>query len=608
MPFEAETIGMCKIGVWRHRRDLFFGLFLLVCIYLFNRTSVTPESLALKNEVVIRPPQAWEETAAQVRRAFLHAYHGYERYAAPHDELRPRTNTYSDQFNGWGVTVFDSLDTMLIMDLKNEFTRAIEMVENSEFSLPEGEFAPYFETVIRYLGGLLSAYAISENKLFLERADDLATKLAPVFNTTSGMALFGVNPTDGRTVGPEIGILAEIATLQLEYTYLAKLTGKKDHFTRASTLLRTFENADLQRTGGMFPISWNLTSGQPHDDHLSVGAQADSAHEYLLKQYLMTAKSDKASLKMYIRATTHIITKLLYMTPNRHLLYVTDQKVDQSGTTYPTHIFEHLSCFLPGLLALGAHTLPLDKLDSLGINLEDISERGRYSDAARNYEMLIQYDLKKLHLWAAEGLAQTCWLTYADQETGLGPDEVVMTTPEPKKVWDARLGVWRVQRQDLLWIDAMKKWKKSGSRGVPPGLHDTKPISYERDGSKIRKDYALRKTEYLLRPETVESLYILWRVTGDLRWRERGRQIFHAIEKEAKTPSGYASLRSVVVSPAPLNDDMPSYFLAETLKYLYLLFVNDDPIPLEKWVFNTEAHPFPVFEWTETERQHFSIH
>lgn len=46
-----------------------------------------------------------------------------------------------------------------------------------------------------------------------------------------------------------------------------------------------------------------------------------------------------------------------------------------------------------------------------------------------------------------------------------------------------------------------------------------------------------------------------------------------------------------------------SYFLAETLKYLYLLFLDDDIVPLEKWVFNTEAHPLPVFDWSESERE-----
>ena len=50
-----------------------------------------------------------------------------------------------------------------------------------------------------------------------------------------------------------------------------------------------------------------------------------------------------------------------------------------------------------------------------------------------------------------------------------------------------------------------------------------------------------------------------------------------------------------------------SYALAETFKYLYLIFLDHDPLPMDKWVFNTEAHPFPIFEWSEKEKRRYGL-
>jgi hypothetical protein len=70
-------------------------------------------------------------------------------------------------------------------------------------ALPQARKAPFFETSIRHLGGLLSAYALSHNPILLERAHDLGNRLAPVFNTRSGLALFDVNTvTCVRTRSP----------------------------------------------------------------------------------------------------------------------------------------------------------------------------------------------------------------------------------------------------------------------------------------------------------------------------------------------------------------------------------------------------------------------
>ena len=102
----------------------------------------------------------------------------------------------------------------------------------------------------------------------------------------------------------------------------------------------------------------------------------------------------------------------------------------------------------------------------------------------------------------------------------------------------------------------------------------------------------------------------MWRVTKNEVWRERGWQIFLAIEEACRMPVGYASVgredRRVQDHYLPL-DDMPSYALAETWKYLYLMFLDHDPIPMDKFVLNTEAHPFPIFNWTQAEKDAYRI-
>eukprot|EP00296_Roombia_truncata_P001435 JP437207.1.p1 GENE.JP437207.1~~JP437207.1.p1 ORF type:complete len:186 (+),score=16.99 JP437207.1:27-560(+) len=94
------------------------------------------------------------------------------------------------------------------------------------------------------------------------------------------------------------------------------------------------------------------------------------------------------------------------------------------------------------------------------------------------------------------------------------------------------------------------------------------------------------------RPETMESLFIMWRLTHDNKYRDWGWKMMQAFEKAERVEGGgYSGLRSVNQNP-PLKDDvMQTFWLAETLKYAFLLFSPDDVMPLDEWVFNTEAHP-----------------
>lgn len=94
---------------------------------------------------------------------------------------------------------------------------------------------------------------------------------------------------------------------------------------------------------------------------------------------------------------------------------------------------------------------------------------------------------------------------------------------------------------------------------------------------------------YVLRPEIIESAYYLLRTTGDGRYADMGRTFLEGLKKHCRVEAGYAHLKSVVTMEKA--DAMESFFFAETLKYLYLIFAPDSTIDFRTTVFMTEAHP-----------------
>jgi len=91
------------------------------------------------------------------------------------------------------------------------------------------------------------------------------------------------------------------------------------------------------------------------------------------------------------------------------------------------------------------------------------------------------------------------------------------------------------------------------------------------------------------------------RITGKEIYRDWGASIHEAIEKHARVATGgYAVIKNVDATPVIHEDKMETFFLAETLKYLYLLFSEESLLPLDEYVFNTEAHPLRVLKQQPT--------
>ena len=124
-----------------------------------------------------------------VRDAFRHSWRGYSRHAWMHDEVQPISEGYRDHFGGWGATLVDSLDSLLLMQLDKEFAIAVTALKKIDFTNVGIDILNIFETTIRFLGGLLSAYDMSNAKypILLEKAIQLGDMLYVAFDTPNRM-------------------------------------------------------------------------------------------------------------------------------------------------------------------------------------------------------------------------------------------------------------------------------------------------------------------------------------------------------------------------------------------------------------------------------------
>lgn len=173
---------------------------------------------------------------AAIKRAMTRSWETYSLYAMGHDEVRPITTRHYDPFCGWGATLVDSLDTLQIMGMDTEYREALKYIVDIDFAHTRSYSIPLFETVIRYLGGLIGAYDTSGGKdtILLEKAKDLADMLMGAFDTVNRMPLlrFDWRPQAARRDlrANDHSCLAELGTLTLEFTRLAQLTGNHSYF------------------------------------------------------------------------------------------------------------------------------------------------------------------------------------------------------------------------------------------------------------------------------------------------------------------------------------------------------------------------------------------
>jgi mannosyl-oligosaccharide alpha-1,2-mannosidase len=509
---------------------------------LMSLPTTLPSSLPqIQHTFSVPSPQAEvkrKERQDAVKAAFQRGWTSYKEKAWMKDELAPISGSSKNTFGGWGATLVDSLDTLWIMDMRDDFDTAVGAAMNISLAPEDAtqDTLNLFETTIRYLGGLLSAYDLTECKdnRLLDKAVEFGDMIYASFDTPTHMPTTRWSQrtaANGEEQLPsETGIIAELGSLSMEFTRLSQLTGDMRYFDAIQRIaIAMDEQQNKTKLPGMWPVGVNVRAPDlTTDNTFSLGAMSDSAYEYLPKTYALLGGVGPASIyqKMYEYSANTAIQHLLFrpMVPgNADILMTGIAHADNPSAPTRESTGQHLVCFVGGMLALGGRLIGNTTHVDLGRRLTD-----------------------------------GCIWAYKNSPLGIMPEWFKMSSCPTLDSCEWDETQWRAQAQD------------------------NRPFGFTE----------ISDSRYILRPEAIESVFILYRITGDTKFQEAAWDMFQAIENNTRTEFANAALHDVT-RPNPAKDDsMESFWMAETLKYFYLIFSKPDLISLDDFIFNTEAHPF----------------
>jgi mannosyl-oligosaccharide alpha-1,2-mannosidase len=471
----------------------------------------------------------------EVEAAFQKSWRSYRKEAWLWDELRPIGGGGITTFGGLAASMVDSLDTLWIMDMKEDFYDGVAAVARMDFLNITGDGLNIFETTIRHLGGLLSAYDLSGEKVLLRKATELGDLLLMGFDTPNHIPGFWLTFQDafqGRQMADYNDPSASPGSLSLEFTRLAQLTGESKYYSAIDRIMSFFASCQNEtKLPGMWPVTINFAGETVRATEFSLGGLADSLYEYLPKMHLLLGGLDGKYESMHRQAMAVVEKELLFrpMLPtNDEVLFPGNVIVTGDGVKLTAEA-QHLGCFVGGLFALGGKTFDMPR-----------------------------------HVELGGLLARGCVWAYSAFPLGIMPEIFQLAPCEARDAcaWDAD------RYSQLSHLPA------NHPGGIAPGVT------------------RLRDSRYLLRPEAFESLFVLYRATGDAAYQDMAWTMFEAVRAACETELAFAALADVTVPEPSQVDSMESFWMAETLKYLYLLFSPPDLVSLDEYVFNTEAHPF----------------
>ncbi|KAJ7213897.1 glycoside hydrolase family 47 protein [Mycena pura] len=464
----------------------------------------------------LQVPNKYKSQRDAVQKIFTTSWDAYRQFAFGHDELLPVSKGTGDDLGGWGATIVDALGTFLVMGLNDDFNSTLDFISKVDFNTsPVPGTVSVFETTIRWVGGLLSAYELSnkQHPILLEKAKEVADKMAFAWIGDNAIPFGHIDFSD-NSPDEDITNIAEAGTLSLEWFTLSEFTGNQ---TYAKLAVGSVEQIASLGTPlpGLAPQLIDPSSGQFADAYITWGGGSDSYFEYLLKFARLTNTDNTVFIDTWKSAVDSSIQHLLKFSTVGNHAYLADQ--DDQGLI--RHVGSHLACFYAGNWLLGGKLLNNQTIVDIALQLND-----------------------------------GCWNTYASTATGIGPET-------------------------FAFISADGNFTGGGS------ISPAQLAFFEKNG------FYITGSDYIQRPEVLESNFYAWRVTGDTKYLDRAQAAVASFNKFLPTTVAFACLNDVNNPNGGFIDDMESFWFAEVLKYLYLTFDDPSHISLDEFVFNTECHP-----------------
>lgn len=448
----------------------------------------------------------------EVRKQFFKCWKNYRSYAWMHDEIRPISGEVTNHFGGWAATLIDALDTLYIMGFEEEFTSAINDIEMIDFGYTDLDKVNVFETNIRHLGGLLAAFELSGEQRLLNKAKEVGEMLYHAFDTPNNMP---VTRWDFRAAGegkPQVALeqvlLAEIGSMTMEFTRLSQLTGDPKWYDAVTRVTRIMEEQQ-GRTAlpGMWPIVVNAkTADFTRDTGFTLSSMADSTYEYFGKMYALLGGQDAIYRKLYEKSTETATKHVLFRpsTPEDSDMLVPGFVRVEGSTIFLDPEMQHLGCYAGGMYALGGKIFQNEEHVKIGRKLTD-----------------------------------ACVWAYKASPAGIMPEvsHLLKCANTTSCAWDEKA-----------WHEAIISRTEEGKEKDP-----LRNIANLRLPSGFT---AIGDRRYILRPEAIESVFVMSRITGEQQWQAAAWDMWTAIQRSTDTDIGNSALLDISADSPPRLDSM----------------------------------------------------